>query len=363
MPSHRIPVRAEREYEVVVGRSNLDELGGLLAGATRVALLHAPTLAPQAAALAEQLRDQGFQLLVVELPDAEAAKTSAVLEHCWALLGEAGFTRNDAIVGFGGGATTDLAGFTAATWLRGIAVVHLPTTVLGMVDAAVGGKTGINTAAGKNLVGAFYSPIGVLCDLDQLASLDSSDVNAGLAEVVKIGLTSDGEILRLMQTDLRAATDPQGEVLLELVRRAIQVKADVVSVDFRETRQGAALGREVLNYGHTFGHAVEHLEHYTWRHGAAISVGMCFVAELARLGGRLTAEEVAVHQELLAGLGLPTSYAGDRWDALLGAMMRDKKARGSVIRFVVLDGIGNPVSWDGPDPRLLQDAYAAIARG
>jgi len=362
MPEHSIIVRAEREYAVRVGRGILHEAPGMVAGATRVALLHAPTLDSAASRLAEHLRDGGVEVLSIELPDAEEAKTSDVLEHCWRLLGDAGFTRNDAILGFGGGATTDLAGFVAATWLRGINVVQIPTTVLGMVDAAVGGKTGINTTAGKNLVGAFYSPVGVLCDLDLLGSLPGSDLKAGLAEVVKVGLTSDPEILRLLQSDLAKATDPQGDVLTELIRRAVQVKADVVSQDFKETRQGSALGREVLNYGHTFGHAVEHLEHYTWRHGAAISVGMCFVAELARLDDRLTSDEVSVHRELLGSLGLPISYASGRWAELSDAMARDKKARGSVIRFVVLDGIGNPVAWDGPDPALLETAYAAIAR-
>ncbi|MDO9485345.1 MAG: 3-dehydroquinate synthase family protein, partial [Actinomycetota bacterium] len=223
------------------------------------------------------------------------------------------------------------------------------------------GKTGINTSAGKNLVGSFYSPIGVVCDVDLLESLDQSDINAGLAEVVKVGFTSDPEILRMIQADLAAATDPASDVMLELIARAVQVKATVVSADFRETRVGAALGREVLNYGHTLGHAVENLEQYSWRHGAAVSVGMCFVAELARLGGRLSADEAALHFEILASLGLPTSYPAGHWTELINAMGLDKKARGSVIRFVVLDAIGSPASWDGPDTALLQEAYAAIA--
>jgi len=292
----------------------------------------------------------------------QAAKTGEVLAQCWAQLGAAGFTRNDTIVSLGGGATTDLAGFAAATWLRGIPLVHLPTTVLGMVDAAVGGKTGINTPAGKNLVGAFYSPVGVICDVDLLDSLDQGDINAGLAEVVKVGFTSDPEILRIIQADLTAATDPTSEVMIELIARAVQVKATVVSADFREVRSGAALGREVLNYGHTLGHAVEHLEQYSWRHGAAISVGMCFVAELARLGGRLDAQDAALHAVMLGSLGLPTTYPAGHWPELLSAMSLDKKARGSVIRFVVLDGIGSPASWDGPEQSLLEAAYAAIAR-
>lgn len=362
MSSHRIHVSGEREYDVVIGRGVLADLSSLVQGSTRIALVHAPTLSHRAAALESLLADQGYQILGIQLPDAEAAKTGEVLAQCWAQLGAAGFTRNDTIVSLGGGATTDLAGFAAATWLRGIALVHVPTTVLGMVDAAVGGKTGINTSAGKNLVGSFYSPIGVICDVDLLESLDQSDINAGLAEVVKVGFTSDPEILRIIQADRAAATDPSSDVMIELIARAVQVKATVVSADFREVRAGAALGREVLNYGHTLGHAVEHLEQYAWRHGAAISVGMCFVAELARLGGRLSDADAALHFEILGNLGLPTSYPAGHWPELISAMSLDKKARGSVIRFVVLDGIGSPASWDGPENQLLEAAYAAIAR-
>lgn len=362
MISRRIRVVAEREYEVVIGRGVLSELSDFVQGSTRIALIHAPTLKAKAASIESMLADLGYQVLGIQLPDAEAAKTAEVLAQCWSQLGAAGFTRNDTLIGFGGGATTDLAGFAAATWLRGIALVHIPTTVLGMVDAAVGGKTGINTSAGKNLVGAFYSPVGVICDVDLLETLDQSDINAGLAEVVKVGFTSDPEILRIVQADLAAATDPTSDVMLELITRAVQVKATVVSADFRETRSGSALGREILNYGHTLGHAVEHLEQYSWRHGAAISVGMCFVAELARLGGRLSPEEAALHFEILQSLSLPTAYPSGHWPELISAMSLDKKARGSVIRFVVLDGIGSAASWDGPEPEILEAAYAAIAR-
>lgn len=362
MMSRRIRVVAEREYEVVIGRGVLSELPRLVEGSTRIALIHAPTMAERAEYIATMLALHDYQILSIPLPDAEAAKTSEVLVQCWAQLGAAGFTRNDTIISLGGGATSDLAGFAAATWLRGIPLVHVPTTVLGMVDAAVGGKTGINTAAGKNLVGAFYSPVGVICDADLLETLDQSDINAGLAEVVKVGFTSDPEILRILQTDLVAATDPTSDVMLDLIARAVQVKATVVSADFRETRAGAALGREVLNYGHTLGHAVENLEQYSWRHGAAISVGMCFVAELARLGGRLSPQDADLHFEILASLGLPTSYPSGHWPELIHAMGLDKKARGSVIRFVVLDAIGSPASWDGPDAELLEAAYTAIAR-
>ncbi|MFA7324182.1 MAG: 3-dehydroquinate synthase [Candidatus Nanopelagicales bacterium] len=360
MTEQRIHVVAEHEYDVVIGRAVLGELPGLVEGAGRLAVIHAPTLAERAESIRVDLEQAGCQVILIELPDAEAAKSAEVLQSCWDALGTAGFARNDAIVSLGGGATTDLAGFVAATWLRGIKVFHIPTTLLAMVDAAVGGKTGINTAAGKNLVGAFHSPSGVLCDLDLLVSLDGGELVAGMAEVVKVGLTSDPEILQIISRDPAASVDARGEVIQGLVRRAVQVKADVVSRDFREVRQGQALGREVLNYGHTFGHAVERLERYQWRHGSAISVGMCFVAELARLGGRLSDADADLHGSILRSLGLPTTYRAGEWPSLMEAMQMDKKTRGSVIRFVVLEGIGRPVAWDGPDPDLLRAAYEAI---
>lgn len=355
----RIPVTAERSYDVIVGRGLLGHLPGLLDGAARVAIVHPASLAVSADAVRADLADSGFEVTLIEVPDAEDAKTAEVLAFCWSVLGTAGFTRTDAIVSLGGGATTDLAGFAAATWLRGIAVVHVPTTLLAMVDAAVGGKTGINTAAGKNLVGAFWSPAGVLCDLNALSTLPRNELLAGMAEVAKVGFTSDPVILDAIETDTAAATDPDGEVLPDLIARAIQVKADVVSADYRES--GTELGRQVLNYGHTFGHAVERRERYRWRHGAAVAVGMMYVAELAALGGRLDPADVDRHREVLTALTLPTTYAAGHWDALLAGMAMDKKTRGSLLRFVVLDGIGRPALWEGPDPALLAAAYAAIS--
>ena len=278
------------------------------------------------------------------------------------MLGQADFTRSDAVVAVGGGATTDLGGFVAATWLRGIQVVQVPTTVLAMVDAAVGGKTGINTAEGKNLVGAFHPPRAVLCDLVALESMQRFDFVAGLAEVVKAGFIADPRILELVEAHVELLQDPaaaaRSEVLLELIERAVVVKARVVGEDLKE----AGL-REILNYGHTFGHAIEHVERYQWRHGAAVSVGMVYAAELARLAGRLSEDVVARHRAVLSALGLPTTYRPDRWDRLVTAMRRDKKTRGDLLRFVVLEDIGKPVRLEGPDPTLLAAAYAEIAEG
>jgi 3-dehydroquinate synthase len=357
----RIAVTGESPYEVVVGHG----LSGLLPAALgdsarRVALLHPAARPGTALELAEVARAGGVEPLLVALPEAEDAKTSGVAARCWAELGRAGFTRTDAVVGVGGGATTDLAGFVAGTWLRGVRLVTVPTTLLGMVDAAVGGKTGINTAEGKNLVGVFHEPAAVLCDLDSLTTLPRADLVAGLAEVVKVGFTSDPRILELVRADAAAATDPASDVLRELVERAIAVKAAVVADDLRESRPGG-LGREVLNYGHTFAHAVEQVEHYRWRHGDAVSVGLAFVAALAREAGRLDAADAAAHGELLRSLGLPTAYAAGRFDDLLAAMRLDKKTRGDQLRFVVLDGIGRPGLLEGPSTDLLEAAYAEVS--
>jgi 3-dehydroquinate synthase len=362
---HLIPVRAEREYDVVIGRGLLQHLPRMLLGSKRVAIVHPAALLASAEGIRDDLQDTGFSMTLIEVPDAEAAKTAEVAAFCWSVLGTAGFTRNDSVVGLGGGATTDLAGFVAATWLRGIRVVHVPTTLLAMVDAAVGGKTGINTVAGKNLVGSFWSPGGVLCDINALDTLPRNDLLAGMAEVVKIGFVRDTSILDDVERDPFAATDTVGDLLPDLVRRALQVKADVVSLDFRETSATSgdgSIGREVLNYGHTFGHAVERRERYQWRHGAAVAVGMMFVAELAALGGRLSESDVERHRSVLGALGLPVSYAAGHWDELYAAMAVDKKARGSLLRFVVLQGIGTPIVWEGPDPALLAAAYASISR-
>lgn len=355
----RITVRAEHTYDVLVGHGLQDEVAPLVGEqARRVLLLHAAPMAGHAERLATGLRATGLEVVLLAAPDAEAAKTAAVLAHCWEVLGQHAFGRQDVVVGLGGGATTDLAGFVAATWLRGVRVIQVPTTLLGMVDAAVGGKTGINTAEGKNLVGAFHSPSGVLCDLSTLTTLPPADLVAGLAEVIKCGFIADPAILDLVAADSRAARDPGSDALAELVRRAVQVKADVVSADLTESHL-----REILNYGHTFGHAIEHQERFRWRHGEAVSVGMVYVAELARLAGRLAPDVVALHRELLTAVGLPVAYAPGRWAGLHEAMRRDKKTRGDRLRFVVLDGVAAPGRLEGPDERLLVEAYDAVSLG
>ncbi|MEU9998970.1 3-dehydroquinate synthase [Streptomyces sp. NPDC048370] len=344
-------------YEVLVGRQLLGELPTLIGTkAKRVAVIHPEALAETGEALRADLADQGFEAVAIQVPNAEEAKTAEVAAYCWKALGQTGFTRTDVIVGVGGGATTDLAGFVAATWLRGVRWIAVPTTVLAMVDAAVGGKTGINTAEGKNLVGAFHPPAGVLCDLAALDSLPVHDYVSGLAEIIKAGFIVDPVILDLIEADPQAARTPAGPHTAELLVRSIRVKAEVVSGDLKESGR-----REILNYGHTLAHAIEKNERYKWRHGAAVSVGMVFAAELGRLAGRLDDATADRHRTVLESVGLPLTYRGDQWPKLLETMKVDKKSRGDLLRFIVLDGLGKPTVLEGPDPAVLFAAYGEVS--
>jgi 3-dehydroquinate synthase len=352
----RIRVAAERPYDVVVGRGLLGDLVETLKGVPTVAILHQPTLAATAEAVREELVKAGIDAHRVEIPDAEDGKSLAVAGFAWEVLGRIGLDRTGAVIGLGGGAVTDLAGFVAGTWLRGVKVVHVPTTLLGMVDAAVGGKAGINTEAGKNLVGVFHEPTAVLVDLATLETLPPNELVAGMAEVVKAGFLADPRILELIEADPKAAVDPTGEVIGELVTRAVRYKAEVVSGDLRESGQ-----REFLNYGHTLGHAIERRERYRWRHGAAVSVGLVFAAELARLAGRLDDATADRHRSVLTSLGLPVNYEPGALPQLMEGMRNDKKTRSGVLRFVVLDGLAKPGRLEGPDPSLIAAAYSVIA--
>ncbi|MHA3683242.1 3-dehydroquinate synthase [Leucobacter sp. HY1908] len=352
-----IQITGETNYTVSVGRGVLERVPEALGDrVSKVLIVHTPTVGKVASELRESLQGRYEQVLLAEVPDAESAKRIEVAAFCWQIMGQSDFTRTDAVIGLGGGAVTDLAGFVAATWLRGVKLVQVPTSVLGMVDAAVGGKTGINTSEGKNLVGAFYAPAAVLCDLDLLATLPRNELLAGFAEVAKCGFIAEPEILDLIEANVAVATDPSSPEFKRIIELAIGVKARVVSEDFKE---GGL--REILNYGHTLGHAIEHAERYQWRHGVAISIGMMYAAELGRMAGALSDEAVERHRRVLTLLTLPLTYPGGRWPSLLAAMQRDKKARAGMLRFVVLDEIGKPRVLAGVDDSVLQFAYQEIS--
>jgi 3-dehydroquinate synthase len=355
MTTTTIPVNGPEPYDVLIGNDIMDSITKLVGrDAKKVLIVHQPTLA----ALSAQLREgplANYEVLMAEVPDGEPAKRIEVAAWCWQIMGTAEFTRTDVVIGFGGGAATDLAGFVAATWLRGVRVIQIPTTLLGMVDAAIGGKTAVNTSEGKNLVGAFYAPSAVVADLDVLAGLGQMEILAGFGEVVKYGFIAEPEILEAIESDVDVATDATSDVFRHLVELSVGIKARIVGRDFKESGP-----REVLNYGHTLGHAVEFAERYKWRHGAAVSVGMMYAAELARLGGRLSDEVVERHRSILSSLQLPIAYPLDRWNSLLEAMQRDKKTRGGMLRFIVLDDVAKPTVLAGPDPSLLFAAYQEI---
>ena len=320
----------------------------------KVLIIHARPLAARAVALAEHLRSLGYEVATADHPDAEAGKAIEVVAGLWDTCGHLQLGRKDVIIAMGGGATTDMAGFVAATWLRGVTLIIVPTTLLGMVDAAVGGKTGINTSVGKNLVGSFYPADAVIADMSLLATLPRQDLAAGAAEVIKCGFIADPKILRIVgETSPEILLDPSSEQLAEITTRAITVKARVVSADLTE---GGL--REILNYGHTLAHAIERANDYTWRHGDAVAVGCCFAARLSAQRGLLGAEEVALHDELFARVGLPTRYEDSSLEELTHIMASDKKVRRGILRFVLLDGIANPSTFTVEPNELVAPARA-----
>jgi 3-dehydroquinate synthase len=357
-PDTVLHVGGASPYDVVVGRDLFGRVPEVLGeGPARVALVHAEPVADLAQRLRTELTSR-YDVDLLPVPDGEEAKTAAVAARCWESLGSAGFTRSDAVVTIGGGSVTDLGGFVAATWLRGVRVVHLPASLLAMVDAAVGGKTGINTSAGKNLVGSFHEPAGVLCDLALLDSLPAAELVSGLGEVVKCGFIADPVILELVERHDPATLTPDSPVLRELIERAIAVKIDVVVADLKETGgPDGHPGREVLNYGHTMAHAIERASDYTVRHGEAVAIGSVFVAELARLAGVLDDATADRHRTAFERVGLPIHWYGASYDELRDAMAVDKKARGNTLRFVVLSGVGRPQMLTDPGDDLLRAAY------
>jgi 3-dehydroquinate synthase len=352
----RIPVGGERPYDVLVGNGIMAELPALVGEQARtVAVIHAAGLERLAGPACDVLAAAGYQAHAEAVPAGEAAKDIGVATALWSRMAAHRISRSDAIVGLGGGAVTDLAGFVAATWLRGVRVVLVPTTLLAAVDAAIGGKTAINIAAGKNLVGAFHPPAGVLADLDALATLPRREYVSGMAEVIKAGFIADPVILDLVEADPAAASAPGGRHERELVERAIRMKAGVVSADLRE----AGL-REVLNYGHTLAHAIELAEDYAIPHGEAVAIGMMFAGAVGRLSGRLDEPTARRHGEVLGSVGLPTNYPGGSWPDLRKAMAVDKKTRGPHLRLVVLDGLAEPGILADPPEELLARAYREV---
>jgi 3-dehydroquinate synthase len=348
-----IKVSAERDYTVQLSNSWRGSLTESVQGRARVALIVSEPFASRV----QDLDLGNAEVFTFAIPDGEAGKSSSTLIKIWDWLGAAGFTRSDLIVGIGGGAVTDFAGFAAASWLRGLDWIAVPTTVAGAVDAAIGGKTAINSDYGKNLIGAFHSPSKVIIDLDWFTTLTDRDFASGLAEVVKCGFIADGKILDLIRGKSVSGIRKDFALVKELVERSVKVKGEVVSKDFKES-----FARESLNYGHTLGHAVELDCGYSLRHGECVAIGMAFMASLQLDLGLISKELATDHLEILEGLGLPTSYKRESWAKLLAHMAVDKKSRGSSLRFVTISEIGKTDRLENPDPKMLYAAYEKVSK-
>jgi 3-dehydroquinate synthase len=346
-----ISVSADREYEVIIDIDWRKALAPYLVNRGQVALIVSEAMRDRMVGLP----DTDAQVHIFTVPDSEAGKSFASYQKVLDWLGAAGFTRNDLVVAVGGGAVTDLSGFVASSWLRGIDWVAVPTTLAAMVDAAVGGKTGINSEYGKNLIGSFYSPISVLVDLSWLDTLSDRDFAAGLAEVLKSGFIVDGQIIELLKGKKLQQVRSSRALTLELIIRTVAVKAKVVSGDFKES-----FDREILNYGHTLGHAIELQSKYTLRHGECVSIGLVFAANLAKQLGILSEEIAALHQEILNNLGLPVSYESRHWPELRANMAIDKKSRSGTLRFVAISDIGKTLRIEAPSESDLLAAYERL---
>ena len=334
----RIPVEIPgRPYEVFVGRGVAGRVSEWLAppAAAEIAVLIThPSLEDMASPVVSGLEDLGLSVHRALVPEGEASKSLATAAGLYDSLASAGAHKTDLVVSFGGGVISDVAGFVAATYHRGMPVAHVPTSLMGQVDAAIGGKTGVNSSYGKNLVGAIHQPLAVVCDVELLATLPEPELRSGLSEVVKYGLIAAPDILDLVEQRADSLRDP--DVLLQLVGRSAAIKAGIVALDERE--QGV---RAHLNYGHTFAHAIEHARGLgAVRHGEAVALGMMAAAYLGQETGRLDETAVGRHRSSLEAVGLPVA-ASLQIEALERAWAHDKKYRDGV-RFVLLRDIGRP---------------------
>ena len=341
-------------YSVWVGPGLMERASELIPVPERCEVIAAVSDANVQALHGERLMLSGRRTASFAIEPGEGAKTIDNAEALLRSFVNAGLHRGDLVVGVGGGVTTDLAGFVSAVYHRGLAVAHIPTTLLGQVDAAIGGKTGVNLPEGKNLVGAFHQPVAVLADITSLATLPEAELRSGLAEVVKHALLADPPLLEMLVAERDALFKRDPAVLTDVVARAAAVKCRVVERD--ETERGE---RAHLNYGHTVGHALEALGGYSrWRHGEAVSLGMTFASALAAELGM--ANWMGEHRRVLEALGLPTRGAGDvPLQALLEVMRSDKKYDAGM-RFVVLEEPGRPKIVSDVPRKAIAAAYEWI---
>jgi len=349
--------QADRSYDIVVGSGVIGSVGPAIAatGARRTVVITDAAVADSHAAItAASLKSAGLDVATLTVPSGEASKSVASLERLWNEMARLAVDRHTHVVGVGGGVVGDLSGFAAATFGRGLPVWHVPTTLVAQVDSAIGGKTGINLGAGKNLVGSFWQPRGVIADVDTLATLPDREFKSGLAEVVKYGMILDPAFFDWLVANTAAILSRNAAALAHVVGRSAALKADVVERDEREI---TGL-RAILNYGHTFAHAYETAAGYgTLLHGEAVAIGMVSAAALAQSLGRIGTDIVARQDQLLRAFDLPVAVPtgpGFTSDALLATMARDKKTVGGRLRFVLPTRIGHVELVDGIDPAAVR---------
>lgn len=334
---------ADRSYPILIGSGLLSNLGKELSDLTfpqRIAVISNPTVdALYGRIVFESLENHGFSPLQFNVPDGEEFKTLETLQLIYDFLIENGFDRGCGLIALGGGVVGDMAGFAAATFLRGIPYAQVPTTLLAQVDSSVGGKTAVNHPLGKNLIGAFYQPEMVLIDISVLNTLEPREVSAGLAEVVKYGVIRDYEFFCWLENNVQKLRGRDVETLVHAIKRSCQIKADIVALDERE---GSV--RAFLNYGHTFGHAIEKLSGYgQWKHGEAVSVGMVVAAKISAQQGLCSQQEVDRLTRLLKAFDLPIEPPDFSLDEYVGSMQRDKKVKEGTLTLVLNRGIGEVV--------------------
>jgi 3-dehydroquinate synthase len=343
---------ADRSYEIRIGSGTLPALGEAcrkLDLGAKAAVVTNPTVAAlYLAPVTRSLEKAGFSVSTFEVPDGERYKRLSWIGRMYDHMVGERFDRGCFLVALGGGVIGDMAGFAAATYLRGVPFVQVPTTVVAQVDSSVGGKTGVNHPSGKNLIGAFHQPRRVHVDLDVLATLPRRELLAGIAEVVKYGVIADAAFLTYLERHVDAVLALERATLARVVKRCCEIKAEVVAEDEREVSGR----RAILNFGHTVGHALEAVTRYRYRHGEAVAVGMVAAARMAVALGALKADAAAAVEALLVRFGLPTALPrGVPRAALLEAMGLDKKSKAGAIRMILPDRIGhvNLVSLSPPE--------------
>ena len=353
------------DYPVWVGWGILDELGERMKSALGASVSTAYIITDEGAHRQARraqfaLEATGVAAHMFIMPQGETNKTLETAQLIYRWLAERKAERGHAVVAVGGGVVGDLAGFAAATYLRGMPFAQIPTSLLAMMDASIGGKVAVDLPQGKNLVGAFYQPKFVLSDVSALRTLSRRDLASGWAEAIKHGLILDEQLLSDFEDQRAAILDLERDTATQIIRRSVAIKANIVSQDERET-----LGiRILLNYGHTIGHAIEAATGYgRFLHGEAVSVGMMGAAYIGQALGMLSTAEVDRQRAALHGYGLPLAFADMDIDAVKDAMLSDKKTAGRAIRWVMLDGIGNAVTRNDVPPELAQDALERLAAG